>query len=117
MKQPTIDEETLNILIKSLGQECAQEVVNEFIILSLENIKAAINFLDEENFEEFAKHCHKIKSNIGYLGGKKLEKMCIDIEELNYHKKFNEMKAIESEFKACCKETLDSLENRGYGIV
>jgi len=105
-----IDHSVIELLEQSIGPDRTEVVITEFIELTQKTISETLVFLAEKDFVRFGEGCHKIKSNVAYIGGKELERMCVQVEELCYHKKFNEIEALSEAFKSCCEETLKAIE-------
>lgn len=106
-----VDRQVLSALEETLGSNSANQIIKEFLDLAKATITQTIEDLDNKDYDAFAKGCHTIKSNIAYLGGKKLEKMCMDIEEICADGRFEEIDAMANDFKVCCTETISILES------
>ena len=97
-------------LKETLGSEAAPEVIEGFFTLVEENIEKSLAALENKDYEDFEKCCHKIKSNVAYLGGKKLHKICVDIENFYVEENFSAIENLAEDFKTCCHETVSELK-------
>lgn len=106
-----LDMEVLNMLKQSLGENRTNEIIAEFQSLLEKNIEEALKALDAKDYETFGKECHKVKSNVAYVGGKELSTLCIKIEEACYNKNYDAVTEMGEKFRTLSETTMNSLEN------
>lgn len=107
---PIADPKGIEELKKTLGSETASEVISGFFELVEENIKHALEALENKDYAAFELHCHTIKSNAAYLGGKRLQQICANIENAHAENDIETIKSCAPLFKICCAETISELK-------
>lgn len=107
--EDVVDLEVYEMLKESLGEEKAKEAFHEFFVRVKENIDIALQSLDEKNYQEFGDQCHKIKSNIAYLGGAELQDMCQQYEQYAKNQEHDKIQEQEMSFRQCCEKTVSFL--------
>lgn len=99
-----LNEETYKDFESNLGDN-PRETIIEFWGHLEKNIDAALNNLDGLSYKELGFYCHRIKSNIGILGGEKLEAISIQVERHVNLGETAKVQDIADEFIDCCRET------------
>ena len=107
---PLADPKSIEELKKTLGVDTAPDVISDFFELVKENIEQALTALEDKDFDAFERHCHTIKSNVAYLGGKRLQHICANIENAHVANNIQAIKDCAPSFKTCCTETILALK-------
>lgn len=103
-----LDKDILDMLIESLGADRAHQVIREYLVLVENVLREAHMALDAKDYDQFVKSCHKIKSNIAYIGGKELEELCIQIERFHAEKNYGAIEALSKDFKNIAAQTIEA---------
>lgn len=73
--------DTVNQLIDLGGKEMVNQVFDDFLNETTEQIHSSIDASEVGNFEEIRRHLHTLKGNAGTLGVEKLSKLAEQIEK------------------------------------
>lgn len=128
---------TIGKTLNSSGEERPLDVEGDFTVINLEPLKELTNnspnklvkyidiflsnvpididrleeYADKEDFEEFAKVAHKMKSNISYMGISQLEKVLVDIQRYKDDEAVTAELALEvvEDIREVCEEAMKEL--------
>jgi HPt (histidine-containing phosphotransfer) domain-containing protein len=96
--------DAIQMLRDNLGEEEAQKLIDEFTELVEQAIDDAEKALKNQDYEEFGRQCHTIKSNAGILGENELENICVQIDDCVYNENFEKIKNYGDEFLRLAKD-------------